>query len=216
MLAVHAATMLSTATPLAPESPTGPSWFDWLSDVALPTLVGVGSVAAAIIVATKSNRIAKASTAAANRSNAIARRAIMLEEQRDQRAADADARTEREAFRARWEAVLLRLAHELQWGANDDVVSKTSRQGAQLITEAEVREFNTPHNEAMRLIRRAQEANGGDILFMQASAAAHALMHDWVRSPEPDRVETAVQKWSKWMDAREAEHADDLRRGLPT
>lgn len=217
LLSIDAATMLSTATPLTPIGTTSPTAFEWLSDVVLPTIVGLGSVGAAavaIFFAARSNRIAREATAAAERSNEIADRANRLEEQRDQRAADADARLEREALRARWEAVLTSLARELQWGGTDEMASKTQRDGAQLITEGEVRELYPPHAAAMILLHRASEVGGGGILYMQASAAAHALMHDWVRAPA--RVDFAIAKWSAWMDERVKEHAEDVRRGLPT
>ena len=213
-LAEAAATMLSTASPLSPDTSGTPS--PWLSDVILPTIVGLGSIAVAvvaIIVAARSNRFARAATAAAIRSNAIAERANLLEEERDQRAQDADARLEREAFRARWESSLHAFTRELRWGAEDPTVGGAWRSGAQLITEGEVRDLYPPHAAAMNILHRAFEVSGDDLLYGQASAAAHALLHDWVRAP--DRVDFAVEKWKGWMEDRVLEYADDLKEGRP-
>ena len=204
------------ATPLL-QDPSAPTAFELWSEILLPLAVGVGSIATAVVallIAMRSNKLARAATEAASRSNEIARRANRLEERRDQRAVEDDARTEREALRARWSGVLDRMAHEMQWGAAESRSTKTAREGAQLITEAEVRELFPPHTIAMEFLERAREAEGGDVLFMQASAAAHALMHDWVRDPE--HVGTAAEKWRAWMVVRLSEHEDDVRRGLAT
>jgi hypothetical protein len=179
-------------------------------------VVGLGSLAIAVVatfVAARSTRLARAATVAAARSNAIARRAIRLEEERDQRAEDAEARSERQAYADRWVAVLRTMTDELAKHGDRFAPSPAFTEGSRLIMEGEVRGFAFPHDDVTQLLVRAAALHR-PILLSQASACAHALVHDWVR--DPHGVSLPAQHYRAWMERRVAESDDDLRAGRPT
>lgn len=211
MLSLHAATMLSTATPLAPENSTGPSWFDWLSDVVMPTIVGVGSVAVAITVAAKSNRIALASTAAANRSNAIAQRANDLEEQRDRRAAEEGARAERQAFADRWTSVLSEIGNDMVQHEINLRVGSAWADSARLNVETTARGFDTfPGAQVMAMLLRAGKT-GSNLVMIQALGVTHALISQWVL--DPGRMEASIPLHDVLIDTLIKQHAERENEG---
>jgi hypothetical protein len=73
--------LAAAATP-APTLGTTHDSYSWWSDIWLPGLVGLGSVAAAaaaVLVAWRSNRVAQRATAAAERSNELAHQALAHE-----------------------------------------------------------------------------------------------------------------------------------------
>ncbi|UWD83602.1 hypothetical protein NY057_04995 [Curtobacterium flaccumfaciens] len=206
MLSLHVATMLSTATPLAPEGDAGPTWFEWLSDVILPTFVGVGSVAAAIIVAARSNRYARVATAAATRSNAIAKRANELEEQRDRRDAENRAREERQAFADRWTKVLSEIGNDMVAQEISLEVGSAWADSARLHVESTARGFDDfPGTAVLSMLLRAGKARS-NLVMIQALGVTHALINDWVAHPE--RVAIAIPLHDELIDALVERHGD--------
>jgi hypothetical protein len=188
-----------------------PTWFEWWSDLILPTVVGVGSLATAVVavfVAARSNRFARAATKAAHRSNVIANRANQLEEDRDRREAESRALAERELFASRWATIIRQMTDEMQAGSEYYLDGLPSlAEGGRLIMEGEVRGFAFPGDAVTQLLIRADESELGRTLLDQASAAAVALAFDWARNP--NAVAESVRTTNSWLDDRMIEARRD-------
>jgi exonuclease VII large subunit len=186
---------------IAATSPPTPSpdhsWYDWLSDIVLPTVVGIGSLAiaaAAVFVARKSNRHAAAATKAADRSNALARRAILHDEQRAEEADRRNERSERDVYVNRVLASLDLLAEHLENG-DEDQATRAHSAVAVLQMEAVARGYSSaPTGSAVDWLI---EANGEHPLsredaFLVARQAFRALLTEWARDPEDNRATELV------------------------
>lgn len=188
---------------------SAPTVFEWWSELILPTVVGAGSLAIALVatfVAARSNRLARAATAAAARSNAIAKRANELEQQRDQRALEAEARADRQAFCDRWSPVLAELGDQMVKNPAVTQLSPAWIENARLTMELDIRGYGTfPVDAAMQMLLRASKPRN-PFLMMQALACAHALIHEWVRNPVA--TDEAVQRYNTLVDSAIRRHAD--------
>jgi hypothetical protein len=182
------ADLIAATTPPVPAADH--DTYDWLSDVWLPGLTGVASLAisaVAVWIAARSTSFAKAATLAAERSNAIAERAVAAEEARGQRAADRDERAERQAFADRFLAMLQEIVQELEddpdwWTAPRSTPSPAMALYRSLLLESLAVGYpDFPSEPAMDMIQKAAEAHTGHYLVTQAYSYAHALVHLWVR-----------------------------------
>lgn len=190
-----------------------PTTFEVWSELVLPTLVGAGSIfiaAVAVAVASRSNRLARAATKAALRSNAIADRANRLEENRDRRERVADEQAERQAFADRWSSVIDQMQNEINshptWAQDPQPWAAFGLAG-RLRVEASVRGLNFPADAVWKVMMRGAEAAQGPTVVGQAVAAAHALGSSWVQ--DPGDVENAILTSEQWLRLRIGENLEE-------
>lgn len=190
----------ATATP-APLPANAHDAYDWWSDIWLPALVGVGSIAAAgvaIMVAARSNRLARAATKAAERSNAIARRAL---EHEQRQAKEAEARLERDRRAAFSDRVLARFDTFVDQLERRDPEARRSLADIGALN-MEVVENGWPElqlNDWAGWVLDIEPTEGRDrgIKIRRLRHALHAVMSAWVR--EPAAVGTAAEHFEKWV-----------------
>lgn len=195
------------AASTAPTAPGPHDAYDWWSDIWLPALVGVGSIAVAavaIVIAHRSNRLAHAATKAAERSNAIARRASDDERKRRIREEKNEARAERQAFADRWMIPLRKLADQLEndpgfWSTPHPSTNSWLREAGPLMMEQGPRGYNDfPDEMAVSVIQRAGSASLGPTIVVQAFSSANALVQAWVH--DPAGVKFWIDYYDKWVD----------------
>jgi hypothetical protein len=185
---------LIAATPSpAPPPSGGHSLYDWFSDIWLPAVVGASSVAVAVfavLVARRSNRLSAASTKAAERSNALARRALAHDEARAREEDRQLGQAAREIFAGRAMDALDELARQIEQGDHAAAI-RGHDQVTLLQMEAMSRGFKAaPIATAVRWITDVQQDHGKisrPDAFLKAKQSYHAGLSAWVTDPDSSR-----------------------------
>ncbi|WP_413600832.1 hypothetical protein [Curtobacterium sp. Curtsp57] len=179
--------------------------YDWWSDIWLPALTAVASLAVSAVavgIARRSNKFAQAATKAAERSNAIARAAARQEDLRVEREAARVLREERSAFAKRFLRAIDRLSGELHaepmlWSMPMDEIGDNALYDiGPMLFEAAVRRWEqTPFDAAVQFIRDGAKAGGGARHTQIARNAAHSLVWYWAEDPARiDRMLPFIRK----------------------
>lgn len=179
------------ATPVATAPPNnGHSLYDWFSDIVLPAVFGAGSFAVALVavlVATRSNKLSAASTKAAERSNALARRALAHDEARAKEEDRNQGRGARETFAGRAVDALDHLSELLE--QNDLNASLRAHDQVSLLQmEAVSRGYTAAPIAAgvawLTTVNTFHGEVGRPDAFLQAKQSYHAALTAWAVDPD--------------------------------
>lgn len=185
------ADLIAATTP--PTAPGPHDAYDWWSDIWLPAVVGLGSLAiagVAVRVATRSNRLAAAATEAATKSNAIAERAVQADQARADEARAESQRQERRRLGDRYLVHLDELSAEMHsdptlWERPlEEIDDNALFRMSPVIFEATARGWSDfPSSVAVELVRSAAKAGGGTRRTQLARNAAHTIVNFWIEDP---------------------------------